>query len=141
MKGSDVTNKHLKVTCAIIEQDGLVLAAQRSNAMSMPLKWEFPGGKIKLGETPEQCLKREIVEELSIKVGAHYSLPQMTHEYPNFNITLYPFICSILSGTIVLREHAAIAWLPKKELAVLDWADADLLVLKSYQALGEQLIS
>ncbi|MCF8076784.1 MAG: NUDIX domain-containing protein [Desulfotignum sp.] len=64
---------HLHVTCAIIEQDGCVLAAQRSLAMAMPLKWEFPGGKIKPGETPEHCLCREIAEELAVKVAVHHA--------------------------------------------------------------------
>ncbi len=66
-----MTQNHLHVTCAIIEQDSCVLAAQRSRTMAMPLKWEFPGGKIKPGETPEHCLCQEIAEELAIKVAVH----------------------------------------------------------------------
>ncbi|MDZ7667653.1 MAG: NUDIX domain-containing protein [Desulfotignum sp.] len=64
-----MSKNHLHVTCAIIEQDGCVLAAQRSRSMAMPLKWEFPGGKIKPGETPEHCLCREIAEELAIDLA------------------------------------------------------------------------
>jgi 8-oxo-dGTP diphosphatase len=127
-----MNKNHLHVTCAIIEKNGCVLAAQRSCTMAMPLKWEFPGGKIKPGETPEHCLCREIAEELAVKVAVHHALAEKTHAYPEFTITLYPFVCSIISGTISLREHAAVIWLPREELASLDWADADRPVLETY---------
>ena len=112
-----MSKNHLHVTCAIIEQDGCVLVAQRSCTMAMPLKWEFPGGKIKPGETPEHCLCREIAEELTLKVVVHHALAEVIHAYPDFTITLYPFVCTILSGTIILREHAAVTWLPREELS------------------------
>jgi 8-oxo-dGTP diphosphatase len=124
--------KHLHVTCAIIEREGLILAAQRSASMSLPLKWEFPGGKIDYGESPEECLRREIVEEMGIQVSVGKSLSATTHNYPTFSVTLHPFVCSIESGEIVLHEHAAIVWLPPEELHSLDWADADLPVIQSY---------
>jgi 8-oxo-dGTP diphosphatase len=127
-----MNENHLHVTCAIIEQDGYVLAAQRSHTMDMPLKWEFPGGKIKPAETPENCLHREIAEELAIKVAVHQALAEVTHAYPDFTITLYPFVCTITSGTITLREHAAVTWLPREDLASLDWAAADRPVLEAY---------
>jgi len=127
-----VTGKHLDVTCAIIERDGLVLAAQRSASMSLPLKWEFPGGKIDPGESPEECLRRELHEELGIHVNVGKCLPASKHRYSTFAVTLYPFICSIGSGEIVLHEHAAIAWLPPQELHTLDWAEADLPVIEAY---------
>ncbi|ALC15318.1 ADP-ribose pyrophosphatase YjhB, NUDIX family [Desulfuromonas soudanensis] len=128
--------KHLHVTCAIIERDGLVLAAQRSAAMSLPLKWEFPGGKIDPGETPEECLRRELVEEMGVRVRVGESLPASTHRYPTFTVTLYPFVCSIEAGEIVLHEHAAVSWLPVGELRTLDWAEADLPVIESYIAVS-----
>jgi len=124
--------KHLHVTCAIIEKDGLILAAQRSANMDMPLKWEFPGGKIEPWETSEECLIREILEEMGIHIRVGESLPSITHQYPAFTVTLYPFICSIESGDILLHEHSAINWLPPSELHTLDWADADLPVLAAY---------
>jgi 8-oxo-dGTP diphosphatase len=124
--------KHIHVTCAIIENDGLVLAAQRSETMSMPLKWEFPGGKIDLGESPEECLRRELIEEMSIQVFIEKSLPVCTYHYPEFAITLYPFICSLKTEEIVLHEHAALTWLQPEELHCLDWAEADLPVVESY---------
>ena len=134
------TLKHIHVTCAIIKQDGLILAAQRSASMSLPLKWEFPGGKIDKGESPEECLQRELVEELGIQVRVGKRLPATTHRYPTFSVTLHPFVCSIDSGEIVLHEHAAITWLPPEKLHTLDWADADVPVIESYLAECEAAI-
>jgi 8-oxo-dGTP diphosphatase len=124
--------KHIHVACAIIENGGKVLCAQRSESMSLPLKWEFPGGKIDGGESPEECLRRELVEEMGISVRVGKSLAPSTHQYPTFAVTLYPFICSIESGDIVLYEHAIIAWLLPEQLNTLDWAKADLPVIESY---------
>ena len=73
---------HIEVSCAIIEAEGLVLVAQRSESMSMPLKWEFPGGKVHAGESPEECLHRELKEELSITVEVVRNLPSASHDYP-----------------------------------------------------------
>jgi len=122
----------MHVACAIVERNGLVLAAQRSAVMSMPLKWEFPGGKIKPDESPEQCLCRELAEELDIRIAIKQPLAPTTHEYPVVTVTLYPFICSIVGGEIRLNEHAAITWLPSGALFALDWAEADLPVLAAY---------
>ena len=127
------SRNHIRVSCAIIEQDGLILAAQRSGSMSLPLKWEFPGGKIKEGESPEDCLSRELIEEIGIQPAVCRQLPPSTHHYDNFTVTLFPFICSIRSGTITLHEHAAVAWLPPGELSSLDWAEADRPVLAAYR--------
>jgi 8-oxo-dGTP diphosphatase len=124
--------KHLHVTCAIIERNGFVLAAQRGEAMSMPLKWEFPGGKIRADESPEDCLRREIVEELDVKIAVLHPLQPATHNYPSLTVTLYPFICSIADGILKRNEHAAVIWLPPDRLHTLDWAEADLPVLAAY---------
>lgn len=124
--------KHIQVACAIIERAGLVLAAQRSSIMSLPLKWEFPGGKIDPGESAEECLRRELVEELNIAVHVDRRLTARTHQYPDFAVTLYPFICEIVSGEPVLHEHAAIIWLSPEKLPALDWAAADLPVIQEY---------
>ena len=101
--------------------------------MSMPLKWEFPGGKIKPGETPKECLKREVREELDIEIEVGASLQSVSYQYPEFEITLYPFICSIITGEIKLHEHETMAWRIPGELHALDWAEADLPVLDEYQ--------
>jgi 8-oxo-dGTP diphosphatase len=108
--------KHIHVACAIIEKNGKVLATQRSAAMSMPMKWEFPGGKIDDGESPEKCLRREVGEEIGITVSVVLALPPHTHQYSTFIVTLYPFVCRVSSGEIVLIEHAALTWLPPDEL-------------------------
>jgi len=123
---------HIRVSCAIIERDGLVLAAQRSGSMSLPLKWEFPGGKIKEGESPEDCLSRELIEEMGIQPAVGRPLPSSTHHYAEFTVTLFPFVCSIRYGTITLHEHTAVTWLPPWDLSSLDWAEADRPVLESY---------
>ncbi|QEM13095.1 (deoxy)nucleoside triphosphate pyrophosphohydrolase [Mucilaginibacter rubeus] len=123
----------IKVTCAIIvNADGLVLAAQRNATMSLPLKWEFPGGKIEPGETAEACLIREIKEELHVDIEIVAPLPANTHQYPNVTIQLIPFVCRITSGEIILKEHLDFKWVAKDELLALDWAEADVAIVKYY---------
>lgn len=123
----------IKVTCAIIVgSDGKVLVAQRSDKMSLPFKWEFPGGKIEPDELPERCLIREIKEELDIEIEVVTQLPINIHHYANISIELIPFICRHTTGTIILKEHANFKWLPKNELLALDWADADVPILIYY---------
>ncbi len=100
--------------------------------MSLPLKWEFPGGKIEQGESPEGCLRRELMEELDLCVQVGQALKPMTHAYATFTVVLYPFICAIASGEIILHEHAAFAWLSPSSLLTLDWAEADRPVLDTY---------
>ena len=72
--------------------------------MSLPLKWEFPGGKIHQEESPSECLRRELFEELNIHISVGKSLSASTYQYPTFTVTLHPFICSIEAGEIVLNE-------------------------------------
>ncbi len=128
-------HSHIHVTCAIIRRRGCILAARRSASMSMPLKWEFPGGKIHEGETPEDCLRRELLEELRIGVKIGRPLPPSTHQYPGFLITLYPFLCKIVSGDLIPVEHDRVEWLKAEELSRLDWADADRPILCAVLAL------
>ena len=129
-----VTLRHLHVACALIEKDGLLLAAQRSATMNLPLKWEFPGGKIEDGESPAACLHRELREEMEVSVVIGPALLPQTHHYPDFIVTLYPFLCQLAMEEIVLREHAAIQWVAPAELLALDWAAADLPVIEAYLA-------
>lgn len=125
--------KSIHVACAIIERDGKVLAAQRSERMNLPLKWEFPGGKIDPGESPEECLKRECREELGVEIGVGRALSVVTHSYsPTFTVTLYPFLSTILSGEIVLHEHTAVVWTEPEKLSSLDWAEADRPIIDEY---------
>jgi 8-oxo-dGTP diphosphatase len=124
--------RHMHVACAIIEKDGAVLSTQRSESMSLPLKWEFPGGKIREGERPEDCLKREVHEELELEIAVGKGLTPVTHRYPEFTVTLYPFLCTITDGEMVLHEHKDLAWLQPERLHELDWAEADAPILKEY---------
>ena len=100
--------------------------------MSLPFKWEFPGGKIDENESPEQCLHRELFEELNVTVIVDRPLSPSTHRYETFAVTLYPFICTLESGEPVLHEHAASRWLPPDRLFSLDWAEADRPVIEEY---------
>lgn len=123
----------LRVACAlIINNEGRLLAVQRSQTMSLPLKWEFPGGKIEQNESPEDCLIREIKEELDIYISIASSLPSTIHQYPTFTINLIPFICQHVSGELILFEHNDFKWFTTSELLDLDWAEADLPVLRHY---------
>lgn len=130
----DDIQRHIRVACAIIEHHGLVLAVQRSEAMSMALKWEFPGGKIRPDESPEGCVAREVFEELNLRIGINRALAPATHRYPTFSVTLYPLVCSIEGGGLVLHEHLAAVWLPPHDLLALDWAEADIPIIKAYCA-------
>jgi len=123
----------IDVTCAIIQHKNKVLVTQRSEKMAMPLKWEFPGGKIEKSETAETCLIREILEELHINIKITKQLNSNTHQYSEEKvIKLIPFICELVSGEIKLTEHANFLWLIKSELINLDWAEADVPILNEY---------
>lgn len=124
----------IHVACAIIEHKGKVLAAQRSESMNLPLKWEFPGGKQEPGETPAQCLFREVREELALEIAVGPALPIVLHSYDTFHVTLHPFVCSLLGGEITLHEHRAVAWMEPAHMLELDWAAADLPVIADYLA-------
>lgn len=123
----------IDVACAIIiREDGKVLVTQRSQTMTLPLKMEFPGGKVEPGELPQTCLIREIQEELALDIEIISEMPPNQHSYPGARINLIPFVCHILAGTIILSEHAAYAWLEAAELNDLDWAEADIPVFQHY---------
>jgi 8-oxo-dGTP diphosphatase len=123
----------IEVTCAIIEHNNKVLVTQRGEKMALPLKWEFPGGKIEKGETAEACLNREILEELHINIKITKQLNSNTHQYSKTKtIKLIPFICELIGGEIKLTEHANFLWLSKSELVNLDWAEADIPILNVY---------
>lgn len=98
----------------------------------MPLKWEFPGGKIEANESAEECLRRELIEELGLSITIGRRLPSVTHTYPTFTVVLHPFVCLIKAGDMVLHEHKASVWLPAGELLTLDWAEADIPIIKAY---------
>jgi 8-oxo-dGTP diphosphatase len=123
----------IKVSCSIIVNSiGQVLVTQRSINMPLPLKWEFPGGKIEENETAEKCLIREIREELNIEIKITSALSPNDHQYPDKLIRLIPFICKQTGGEIILKEHADYKWLDVKDLLDLDWAEADVPVVEQY---------
>jgi 8-oxo-dGTP diphosphatase len=123
----------VNVTCAlIIDNQNRLFAAQRSSKMSLPLKWEFPGGKIESNESSEESLIREIKEELNIDIEIVKNLPSNIHAYPSIVIQLIPFICRQINGVITLKEHINYRWLTTNELLDLEWAEADIPILYYY---------
>lgn len=122
----------LYVTCALIEFNNKVLVVQRSEEMRLPLKWEFPGGKIEKDETEEECVLREIKEELNIVIEIVQKLTPTVFNYPNNSIQLIPFLANFSSGELKLAEHQDFRWMHKSELIELDWAEADLPIVNEY---------
>jgi len=122
----------IKVTCAIIENNNKALVVQRSENMNLPEKWEFPGGKIERGETEQDCIIREIKEELNIDIELIQRLKPTTFHYPNQSIQLIPFTAKYTGGNLELTEHKSFMWLTKRELLHLDWAEADIPIVKEY---------
>lgn len=123
----------INVTCAIIVDDSnSILVTQRSASMKLPLKIEFPGGKIEEGETPSECLIREIKEELNLDVEILFEMPANIHHYVEFSINLIPFVCKVIGGSIELREHVSYQWLNSPELLDQDWAEADVPIVENY---------
>lgn len=120
------------VACAILEHDGKVLAAQRSATMRLPLKWEFPGGKLHPGESAAACLVREVQEELGVTVRVVTALPVHEHRYDNFAVRLHPFVCRYDGAALTLHEHRAVQWLAPAKLLQLDWAAADIPIIEGY---------
>jgi 8-oxo-dGTP diphosphatase len=118
--------KTIPVTCAIIIHQEKVLAARRGESMDLPEKWEFPGGKVDEDESPEQCLIREIKEELNMEIEILFELASVQYSYPTKTIQLLPFCANWIGGKIKLLEHSEIRWLGKNELLSLDWAPADV---------------
>ena len=125
--------KVIPVTCALIVENGKLLCAQRSESMALPLKWELPGGKVEANESEEDCLRREIQEELGLVVQIGGSLDSNLHTIqPDKQIRLIPFLCKIIGGTLKPTEHKAILWLDFKDLLQLDWAEADIPIIKQF---------
>lgn len=114
-----------EVTCAIIMKDDRVLITQRSKSMSHPMEWEFPGGKLQPGETPEMCLKREIREELHAEISVERLLPAVVHDYGSGTIKLIPFICTLKSDHITLQQHRDMKWIRKSETDRVHFLEAD----------------
>lgn len=119
--------RQIDVVGAVIQNDaGEILCAQRSQQMSHPLHWEFPGGKIEPGERPEEALVREIQEELGCAITVGDLVADVTHPYPAVTVRLRTYWSRLMAGSPVAREHAQLRWLPPNQLGPLTWAPADL---------------
>lgn len=116
----------VRVTAAIIVDSGKVFIAKRKPPGKMPGMWEFPGGKIEDGETPEQCLKRELREELGVEVAIGGCLGTNVHQYDFYEIELVAFKAVITAGEIGLTEHSAMAWVKAEDLDHYPFAPADI---------------
>jgi len=124
---SVVSPQPVPVVCAVIERDGRVLIAQRPPAKLLPLKWEFPGGKVEPGEDPAAAILREIHEELGCAITVTRALPPFTHDYKTVIIEMIPFVCTLSPGSPAPHphEHVAVAWVTPAELRAYDLAAAD----------------
>jgi 8-oxo-dGTP diphosphatase len=120
----------------LIERDGTLLLAQRPAHKHLPLKWEFPGGKVEPGEDPAHAIIREIREELGCEVVILRALPSFTHDYQTVVIEMLPFVCALAPGSIApyAHEHVALAWVKPEELKTYDLAAADFPAFALYQA-------
>lgn len=117
--------KTVRVVAAIIIENGKVFATQRGYG-EFKDGWEFPGGKIEPGETPEEAIVREIKEELDTEVEVIELLDTVEYDYPNFHLSMGCFICKIKSGDLVLKEHEDAKWLTKDTLGSVEWLPADM---------------
>lgn len=127
----------IRVACAIIENLDKILVAQRSESMNLSLKWEFPGGKV---ESPEDCIKREIDEELEVKIIIQERLNSSVCEYEDKTIELIPFVCKLNGGILKVKEHKKIIWEEPYKLKALDWAKADKPIYKEYIKYKEGIV-
>lgn len=120
----------IQVTCALIVNGEKILVAQNNKSSDHPFQWEFPGGKIKPGETERDCILREIMEELNLKIEVMEALIPVEYDYQIKSIRLIPFVCRLVSGEIELNDHNAIKWLAETELDNLNFAEADRLLIQ-----------
>ena len=129
--------KQIEVVAAIIhDAEGRIFATQRGYG-DFKDGWEFPGGKMEPGETPEEALKREILEELDTKIVVERLLTTVDYDYPKFHLTMHCFICSIESGSLTLKEHEAARWLKLSDIYSVDWLPADRVVVDELMAAEE----
>lgn len=117
------------VVAAIIHHDNRIFATQRGYG-EFKDGWEFPGGKVEKGETPEQAIVREIEEELNAKIKIQQYFDTIEYDYPTFHLSMRCYICRVQEGELVLREHEAAKWLGKDELYSVDWLPADLSIIE-----------
>lgn len=119
----------IEVTCALIIKNNRVLIAQNNPGSDHPFQWEFPGGKIHLNESASSCIIREIQEELEVGILIEKELTPVEHDYGIKQIRLIPFICTIESGNVKLKEHLAFEWVNHEELLNANLSEADLRLI------------
>ena len=122
--------KVVKVVAAIIAQEDRIFATQRGYG-EFKDGWEFPGGKIEEGETPQQALVREIQEELDTEVEVGDLLGTVEYDYPTFHLSMDCFWCEIVKGDLVLKEHEAAKWVTKEQLNSVEWLPADIKLVEN----------
>lgn len=125
----------IQVTAAIIQKDQKIFIARRSANKHLAGYWEFPGGKIENGETDEECLSRELKEELSIVVNVQDFFMENKHDYGQKEIILKAYFCEFISGEIILTDHDQYAWVDRSELESFEFAPADVPFIKAINAL------
>lgn len=130
--------KTIRVVAAIIKAvndngEPIVFATQRGYG-DLKGGWEFPGGKIEEGETPREALKREIMEELETEITVGELIDTIEYDYPTFHLSMDCFWAEIVSGDLVLTEHAAAKWLTKEELNSVEWLPADITLIDKIKA-------
>ena len=121
--------KTVRVVAAVIKAinengEPIIFATQRGYG-DFKGGWEFPGGKIEEGETPQEALKREIMEELDTEISVGELINTVEYDYPTFHLSMDCFICTVKSGDLVLKEHEAAKWLTKETLGSVEWLPAD----------------
>lgn len=120
--------KTIEVVAAIIRKDNRIFATQRGYG-DFKDWWEFPGGKMEEGETPENALVREIKEELSTDISVDKFLYTVDYDYPKFHLTMHCYMCSLLSEALHLNEHEAAKWLNREDIHSVNWLPADEILL------------
>ncbi|KIR03958.1 Mutator mutT protein (7,8-dihydro-8-oxoguanine-triphosphatase) [Lachnospiraceae bacterium TWA4] len=125
--------KTIKVVAAVIKSTNkdntpIIFATQRGYG-DLKGGWEFPGGKVELGETPQEALKREIMEELDTEISVHDLIDTIEYDYPTFHLSMNCFWCEIIKGDLTLKEHEAAKWLTKSELNSVKWLPADITLI------------
>jgi len=121
--------KIIRVVAAVIKDGDKIFATERGYG-DFKGGWEFPGGKIEAGETPQEALKREIKEELDVDIKVHDLIDTVEYDYPEFHLSMDCFWCEIINGKLVLKEHQAARWLTKETINDVEWLPADIELVK-----------
>ncbi|HFI0304643.1 TPA: (deoxy)nucleoside triphosphate pyrophosphohydrolase [Streptococcus suis] len=128
-----MSKKIINVVAAVIEKDGKIFCAQRPEEKSLGGYWEFPGGKLEIGETPEEALIREIKEEFDSEIEIISFLNEASYEYDFGIVTMKTYLSKLVDGELTLLEHQDSKWLPIEQLDELKWAPVDIPAVKCLQ--------